>query len=60
MWGLGNFLPINQVAYPEAGEAGPEGDGNEDNPLVSPNRPHQSPRASPRALLVPDLSLIHI
>ena len=56
MWRNWNPLnpPINEQSsddevnnYQSADEAGPSN-------LVSPNRPHQSPSASPRALLRPD------
>ena len=55
MWRNWNPLnpPINDQSsgedhdYESAGE-------NDPNNLVSPNRPHQSPTASPRALLRPD------
>ena len=56
MWRNWNPLnpPINEQSsdedhnnYESAGENDPEN-------LVSPNRPHQSPSASPRALLRPD------
>ena len=46
-------MPINQV--PSDDESNYESPVDEDpSNLVSPNRPHQSPSASPRALLRPD------
>ena len=55
MWRNWNLNPlINQVSSDE-GEENYESPEDEDpNNLVSPNRPHQSPSASPRALLRPD------
>ena len=58
MWRNWNLnLPINQVpsSDEETYEAPEE---NELDNLVSPNRPHQSPSASPRALLRPDPPLV--
>ena len=50
-WNIG--LPVNQV--PSDDESNYESPVDEDpSNLVSPNRPHQSPSASPRALLRPD------
>ena len=55
MWRNWNPLnpPINEQSSEDENnyESPPE---NEPNELVSPNRPHQSPSASPRALLRPD------
>ena len=47
-----NFLPINQIV--DSSEESYNSVEEDNNPLVSPTRPPQSPRASPRALLVPD------
>ena len=53
MWRNWNInLPINQLPS-DSEEDNYESPVDEDN-LVSPNRPHQSPSASPRALLRPD------
>ena len=51
MWRNFNFLPINHVSDDSYESVEEEVDPNE---IVSPRRPHQSPSASPRALLVPD------
>ena len=50
----GWFPVINRVSSEENSfESAPENSGDEDQ-FVSPRRPHQSPTASPRALLRPD------
>ena len=55
MWKNWNFaLPINQVSSDEDNYESPEDTEDEGLNLVSPRRPHQSPSASPRALLRPD------
>ena len=56
MWRNWNPLnpPINNVSSEEEHNNYESADENDPNNLVSPNRPHQSPTASPRALLVPD------
>ena len=53
MWRNWNIIPpVNNVSSDEGDYESPS---NEDpDNLVSPNRPHQSPSASPRALLRPD------
>ena len=56
MWRNWNPLnpPINQVSSGEEGESYESPEEDDPNALVSPNRPRQSPSASPRALLRPD------
>ena len=54
MWRNFNFLPINLVESSDDSYDSPAGGEVDENPLVSPHRPHQSPTASPRALLIPD------
>ena len=54
MWRNWNLnLPVNHVSSDED-EANYESPTEDPGNLVSPNRPHQSPSASPRALLRPD------
>ena len=59
MWRNWNLnLPVNQLPS-DSDEDNYESPVDEDpNNLVSPNRPHQSPSASPRALLRPDPPLV--
>ena len=53
MWRNWNILPVNPTQSDESDQyESPE--ENDPNNLVSPSRPHQSPTASPRALLQPD------
>ena len=56
MWRNWNLnLPVNQLPSDSEEENNYESPPEEDpNVLVSPHRPHQSPSASPRALLRPD------
>ena len=50
-----NWLPhVNQVEDSDDSYNSPAEEEGEENAFVSPRRPHQSPTASPRALLVPD------
>ena len=46
--------PINNVSSGEEDQNNYESADDDPHLLVSPNRPHQSPSASPRALLRPD------
>ena len=58
MWRNWNPLnpPINQIPSSDEDNnyESADNDDHDPNQLVSPNRPHQSPTASPRALLRPD------
>ena len=56
MWRNWNPLnpPINNVSSEEEEHNNYESADDDPEQLVSPNRPHQSPTASPRALLRPD------
>ena len=59
MWRNWNPLnpPINPANSSDEGEQN-NYESADENELVSPNRPHQSPSASPRALLRPDPPLV--
>ena len=50
-----NYNPfVNQLPSDDENDNYQSPDESDPNNLVSPNRPHQSPSASPRALLRPD------